>query len=148
MGAHPDNVAEARKVAEAWAEREGMEIGAGSFSVIASTNGLPIASQGGWLGVSFEVTVGKGDIDPADPEADSWTWSARMHHWRRFLSGTGRIGRKIAAREDGTASVTRIHARDGGSGRAGIAAGLEPGCVCHIGGPFPDICPVHFEADR
>lgn len=140
VGAHPDNVAQARLVAEAWAESQGMEIGAGSFSVIASQ------AQGGWLGVSFDVIVGKGDIDA---QGESWTWSARIEHWRARLAPARRM---IAAATDGKASVTRIHARDGGSGRAGIASGdpllLRDGCSCHIGGPFVDICPVHYQADR
>lgn len=31
--------------------------------------------------------------------------------------------------------------------RKGSATGLQPGCSCHLGGPFVDVCPIHHEAD-
>jgi len=98
VGATPDNVAAARLIAEAWAEREGLEIGAGRFNVLAQ--GAVDGPQ--WLGVAFDVVVGKGDIYPDDPKADDWRWSARMLHWRELLAGTGRAreGRRIVSAQE------------------------------------------------
>lgn len=162
VGATDDNVAAARLVAESYAEAHGFEIRPGSFSVIASTNGLPIASQGGYLGVAFDVTVGRGDIalDQRVPGVlDCWTWSGpRLEWWRRiFNRADGRQGRRLAARDDvagrvlpgpwGGADALRGPARPSAKVQAAMGVGVG-GCTCHLGGPFVDICPVHFEADR
>ncbi|QPX62184.1 hypothetical protein PBI_INDLOVU_69 [Mycobacterium phage Indlovu] len=169
VGATDDNVAAARLVAERYADAHGFEIAAGSFSVIASTNGLPVASQGGYLGVAFDVVVGKGDID-CDQRVpgvlDRWSWSARMLWWRKVLTnGDGRQGRRLAARDDVAGRVLPgpwggadalagdVHPPgDRGSSRVRLGATRDPlaatgGCTCHIGGPFRDICPIHFKAD-
>lgn len=129
--------------ARSWAEAEGLEI-----IDLAETMRTAAAEGGAWVGVTWSITVGKGS-----PDLESWRWSARMFDWRDMLRRTSVTGRATRlgdpSREPGEASVTRIHAaRDGGSGRAGIATGVEPGCTCRLGGPFVDICPVHFEADR
>lgn len=96
-------------------------------------------------GVIFEVHVGHGDIALDQRVAgvlDRWRWSARMTWWRRVLTNAdGRKGALLAKAEDGKASVTRIHAR------TGSATGVEPGCTCALGGPFTEVCPVHFHSD-
>lgn len=77
-------------MAENWAKDQGMEL-RGISSIVAHNE----------AGVTFTVTVGKGDL-AADPAATSWRWSARMLHWRKVLSnGDGREGRRIVAREEG-----------------------------------------------
>ncbi|AGT12806.1 hypothetical protein PHELEMICH_68 [Mycobacterium phage Phelemich] len=102
VGATGDNVAVARLHAEAYARARGFELSAGSISVVArSANGLPIAGNGGYLGVSFDVVVGKGDIalDQRVPGVlDRWTWSGgALQWWRKVLgNGDGRQGRVLA----------------------------------------------------
>jgi hypothetical protein len=85
-----DALAEARR----WAEREGLElINLARVEHRLSTDQVRI-------GVSFDVVVGKGDLDPADARADDWRWSARMLHWRDMLANKTREGRRIVAREE------------------------------------------------
>lgn len=54
----------------------------------------------GLVGVTWNVTVGKGEISPnqTDPGAlDEWVWSARVHWWHRVLSrADGRQGRSLS----------------------------------------------------
>ncbi|QQV92962.1 hypothetical protein SEA_HYDRO_69 [Mycobacterium phage Hydro] len=138
--------------ARAWHAAHGLEpIDLARFARTASANGQAA------VGVQWTVTVGRGDIS-ADQRLpgvmDSWKWSARFHHWRKvFNRMDGRQGRLLALREDGRASVTPLF-RDHRSGQltghepvVGVRTGVVNGCTCHIGGPFKDICPVHFEAD-
>ncbi|AGT12971.1 hypothetical protein KAYACHO_67 [Mycobacterium phage KayaCho] len=109
VGATGDNVAVARLHAEAWAEWNGLEIRPESFEVLASSSFD--ADHGEYIGVAFDVVIGKGDLSTDHRErgeADAWTWSARFQHWRNVFNGMGRQGRLIARREDGLASVTRI----------------------------------------
>ena len=112
VGSTGDNVAVARLHAEAYARARGFELSAVSISVIAAAgNGMPMVANGGYLGVAFDVVVGKGDIalDQRQPGVlDTWTWIAGMAEWwRRWLPG-GRQGRVITRPEDGLASVTSI----------------------------------------
>lgn len=146
----------ARLHAEAWARAHGLELG-GMHSIAGSS----LFPESCYNGVEFEVTVGKGEIalDQRVPGVlDRWKWSARMEHWRRVFTGKdGRQGRRLAAREDVSQrvlrgpweGVDRLH--DGhlseGRARVGSITGGVLGCTCHLGGPFVDICPVHFEAD-
>lgn len=100
VGATGDNVAVARLHAEAYARARGFELSAGSMSVTQSLN-----PDGGYLGVAFDVTVGKGDIalDQSVPGVlDRWTWSGgAVQWWRRVLNnGDGRQGRVLARRDD------------------------------------------------
>ncbi len=81
VGATGDNVAVARLHAEAYARERGFEIKPGSFTVIAASNGMPVVAEGGYLGVAFDVVVGKGD-EPGD-----WTWSGpAASHWYNQLA--------------------------------------------------------------
>lgn len=140
VGATGDNVAVARLHAEAYARARGFDISPGSFQVIASTNGLPIAGKSGTLGVAFDVVVGRGDIhlDQRVPGVlDTWTWSAgAAEWWRRWLPG-GRQGRVIARPEDGMATITSLPrlgdpTREPGAWNGGPAIRGEG-----IGGPVP-----------
>ncbi|AKF14333.1 hypothetical protein SEA_VINCENZO_71 [Mycobacterium phage Vincenzo] len=67
--------------------------------VRVAADGKPAA-----VGVSWTVTVGRGDIstDQRLPGVmDAWRWSARFHHWRRVFNRLdGRQGRLLAARDD------------------------------------------------
>lgn len=136
---------ECRQRALDWAEAHGLEL-----IDLARTSRTSGHGQGAWVGVTFTVVVGKGELS-ADQRLpgvlDNWRWSARFQHWRRvFTNADGRKGALLARAEDGQASVTRIHpARSGAMSMDGV---LRDGCSCHIGGPFVDICPVHFQADR
>ncbi|ABD58187.1 hypothetical protein PBI_COOPER_70 [Mycobacterium phage Cooper] len=103
------------------------------------------------VGVEWTVTVGRGDIseDQRLPGVmDSWKWSARFHHWRKvFNRMDGRQGRLLALREDGRATVTTLFPETSRTTTLRARTGVVDGCTCHIGGPFKDICPVHFDAD-
>ncbi|AYD82061.1 hypothetical protein I5G60_gp67 [Mycobacterium phage Saguaro] len=121
----------------------------------ADAHGLELADigvhvRGTAVGVAFDVVVGKGELDSDQRmpgSGDRWRWSGRAQWWQHVLGAAmpGKAGRTVASRAatppnasgNGLATVTRIHAR----------TGLEPGCTCHIGGPFTDICPIHFQAD-
>ena len=109
----------------------------------------PLAAVQAVVGVEWTVTVGRGDIseDQRLPGVmDSWKWSARFHHWCKvFNRMDGRQGRLLALREDGRASVTKLFPEHDRAVRA--RTGVVDGCTCHIGGPFKDICPVHYDAD-
>ncbi|UXE04443.1 hypothetical protein SEA_FUNSIZED_72 [Mycobacterium phage Funsized] len=101
VGATGDNVAVARLHAEAYARARGFEIAPGSFSVIAQNSTSPHTGPG-WLGVAFDVVVGKGDIhlDQRVPGVlDRWTWSGPAVAWWRdiFNRADGRQGRVLAA---------------------------------------------------
>lgn len=102
VGATGDNVAVARLHAEAYARARGFEISAGSMGVVQAVGG----KDAGFLGVTFDVVVGKGDIhlDQRVPGVlDRWTWSARAQHWasllRRVFPANG--GRVMARPEGG-----------------------------------------------
>jgi len=178
VGATGDNVAVARLHAQAYARAHGFELKPGSFHVIAA-NAAAKPSDPGWLGVAFDVMVGKGDIalDQRVPGVlDRWTWSGpRVEWWRRiFNRADGRQGRVLAAREENgrvlrgpwrgpdalhgfdpaqradgqarcltdaeaEAEVDRIAAVETARPMAGT------GCTCALGGPFRDICPVHYK---
>jgi hypothetical protein len=101
--------------AQAWAHAHGLDPeGLGAIS---------LSRSGGTNGVSFDVVIGRGDIDldqRMPGVLDRWRWSGRIDWWRRvFNRADGRQGRLLAAREDGKASVTRIHPQHG-SGRSPI----------------------------
>lgn len=144
-GRHIDAVIDqCRAAAEAWLDAQGL---GASISVISRSDGT--------AGVTFDVHVGHGDIHPDQrlPGAlDSWRWSARRDHWRGVLGGAlARRTARIKAR-DGLASVTSLHGagypasdgpRVGAKVQAAMGVGVD-GCSCHLGGPFRDICPVHY----
>lgn len=140
---------DARELAARWAEAHGLElIGVHCLS-----------RSNGEVGVTFDVHVGHGDIDGDQrvPGAlDRWRWSARMLWWRKvFTNADGRQGRRIVAREE--AGSGRVlpgpwggrAALEGPSRPARLGATSDPlaatgGCTCHLGGPFRDICPIHY----
>ncbi|AHJ88567.1 hypothetical protein Jolie1_067 [Mycobacterium phage Julie1] len=156
VGATGDNVAVARLHAEAWAEWNGLEIRPESFEVLASSSFD--ADHGEYLGVAFDVVIGKGDIDTdhrGRGAADAWTWSARFQHWRNVFNGMGRQGRLIARREDGLASVTRIGDPTRAPGSLREALGVPPsgdtGIKIQRGGvrfPAEDIHPAWTDPDH
>lgn len=153
----PNAAVEVAKLhAQNWADAHGM-------SVISVS---PLSRSGGINGVTFDVVVGKGDIslDQRVPGVlDSWRWSGpRMEWWRRvFNRSDGRQGRVLAARDEqggcvlpgpwrGTEALHGPLPRNQAEaatevlalrGRTGI------GCTCALGGPFVEICPVHYKAD-
>lgn len=105
-GDHPEIIAEAERRAKAWAEAHGLEIS--NLGVYAQSPSHP---AGPMVGVVFDVHIGHGVIDPdqSTPGAlDTWTWSARFQYVRRLLNGLTREGRRLAVREDGLASVSRL----------------------------------------
>ncbi|AKF14641.1 hypothetical protein AVJ28_gp72 [Mycobacterium phage Baee] len=100
-GATGDNVAVARLHAEAYARARGFELSAGSIGVVSRRG----KAGDEFIGVTFDVTVGKGDIalDQSTPGVlDRWTWSGgAVQWWRRVLNnGDGRQGRVLARRDD------------------------------------------------
>lgn len=131
----------ARELADAWATAHAIDIGTPSA-----------LSRHGEAGVTFEVHVGHGDID-ADQRVpgvlDNWRWSARMLWWRKVMTNAdGRQGRLLARREEaGRADVIPLgrNARHNtGKVQAAMGVGVD-GCVCHLGGPFVDMCPIHYD---
>ncbi|QNO13092.1 hypothetical protein SEA_VIOLETZ_70 [Mycobacterium phage VioletZ] len=132
--------------ARAWHAAHGLE--PVDLSEFVRTSGH---ERGAAVGVSWTVTVGRGDIsdDQRLPGVmDSWKWSARFHHWRKvFNRMDGRQGRLLALREDGRATVTKLFPEASRGGTLSARTGPVDGCTCHIGGPFKDICPVHYAAD-
>jgi hypothetical protein len=135
-------VEECRQRALDWLDAHGLEAS------------LSVLSRAREHGVTFEVHVGHGDID-SDQRLpgvlDRWRWSARFQWWRKVLTNAdGRQGRILARREDGLASVTelpRLGQHSTGKVAAAMGVGVQ-GCTCHLGGPFVDICPVHYQADQ
>jgi hypothetical protein len=116
VGATGDNVvAVARLHAQAYARARGFDLQAGSLNVLAHHNTSPFGDPG-YLGVSFDVVVGKGDIslDQSVPGVlDRWTWSAgAVEWWQRWL---------------GTAEGKLISLVDGeGRRRGGRITGIRP----------------------
>lgn len=95
------------------------------------------------VGVAWTVHVGHGDIsaDQDPPGAhDSWRWSGpRVDWWRRVLPRRD-TPRLVPRRQDDAplAAVVPLP-------RARVGVGpLAAGCTCAMGGPFIDICPVHY----
>lgn len=110
--------------AKAWAEANGLELG--DIAKYRANRGRDAE-----VGVSFTVTVGKGDIsaDQSTPGAlDSWRWSGgRLEWWRRvFNRQDGRQGRLLARREDGLATVSRLHREPPTAQSKGIQWPTEP----------------------
>ncbi|QOP65614.1 hypothetical protein SEA_SUIGENERIS_73 [Mycobacterium phage Suigeneris] len=101
VGATGDNVAVARLHAEAYARARGFDLSAGSLGVISRLG--KVGDE--YLGVAFDVVVGKGDIamDQRVPGVlDRWTWSGgALQWWRKVLgNGDGRQGRVLARLDD------------------------------------------------
>ncbi|AYB70611.1 hypothetical protein SEA_SERENDIPITOUS_70 [Mycobacterium phage Serendipitous] len=97
VGATGDNVAVARLHAEAYARARGFELSAGSIGVVSRLGKLGDE----YLGVTFDVVVGKGDISTNQSVPgvlDRWTWSGgALQWWRKVLgNGDGRQGRVLA----------------------------------------------------
>ncbi|QHB37810.1 hypothetical protein I5G63_gp069 [Mycobacterium phage Imvubu] len=113
VGATNDNVAVARLHAEAWARAHGFDIAAGSFQVL-QTRGARPGPVSQYVGVAFDVVVGKGDIclDQREPGSrDTWTWSQGHAErvWRLLNGVVAKAGaRVIRPRADGLASVTEL----------------------------------------
>lgn len=96
-GATGDNVAVARLHAEAYARARGFDLPAGSIGVLSRRGKLGDE----YIGVTFDVVVGKGDISPDQRSPgvlDRWTWSGgALQWWRKVLgNGDGRQGRVLA----------------------------------------------------
>lgn len=130
-GATGDNVAVARLHAEAYARARGFELKAGSIGVLMRNSTHP-DTPGEYLGVTFDVVVGKGDIhlDQRVPGVlDRWTWSGpAFEWWRNILNrADGREGRVLAAiDENGVrpyAKGGRVNPRPGGVGDPNRAPG-------------------------
>lgn len=152
-------VEEARYRALAWAEANGLELT--DLSRFARTAGH---DSGPAVGVSWTVTLGKGQLahPPAEtfpPEGDSWVWSGRIGFWWALwdnIRQARRRSERLTARRSGDdgkvvpgpwrgPDALRGPARHNtGKVHAAMGVGVE-GCTCHIGGPFRDICPVHFD---
>ena len=138
-----DEVEEAKRRAHAWADAHGLELIGLGETVWSGGH-----ERGPAIGVTFGVVVGKGDIslDQSVPGAlDSWRWSAgRLEWWRAVFNraDTARQGRLHARQEDKLATVTRLR-------RNMPTAPPQPsqhvGCTCALGGPFTDVCPVHYD---
>lgn len=97
VGATGDNVAVARLHAEAYARARGFELPASKIGVLARAGSI----DGEFLGVTFDVVVGKGDIhlDQRVPGVlDRWRWSAEAMNWWRdiFNRADGREGRILS----------------------------------------------------
>lgn len=95
-GSTGDNVAVARLHAEAYARARGFELRAGSIGVVMRNSTSPHRDDE-FLGVTFDVVVGKGDIhhDQRIPGVlDRWTWSGpAVAWWRNILNrADGREG--------------------------------------------------------
>ena len=154
-------VEEARYRALAWAEANGLELT--DLARFARTAGH---DSGPAVGVSWTVTLGKGQLahppgETFPPKGDSWVWSGRIGFWWALWDQM-RLARRREARlkarrasgdEDGRVvpgpwrgpDALRGPARHNtGKVHAAMGVGVE-GCTCPIGGPFIDICPVHFD---
>ena len=132
--------------ARAWHAAHGLEpIDLARFARTASADGQAA------VGVQWTVTVGKGTIaaDQRIPGVlDSWRWSARFQHWRKvFNRMDGRQGRLLVLREDDGQLAGTLWWKASRTTTLRARTGVVDGCTCHIGGPFKDICPVHFDAD-
>lgn len=97
----PEIVSACERRARAWADAHGLELGGLGVYSSASCEGKPAR-----VGVSFEVVVGKGEIDADQSPAghlDRWRWSGgRLDWWRNvFNRSDQREGRKLVAREEG-----------------------------------------------
>ena len=98
---------DAEAAAEAWADAHGLDL----LDVkVFSTYGRGDVTE---AGVTFTVTVGKGDISPDQRMPgvlDSWRWSAgRFEWWRKvFNRADGRQGRILVAREEDNTRVIRF----------------------------------------
>ena len=131
---YQDTIDAQRDIAEAWASAHGLEINVVSEHEPLDDGRVAITTT--WV-----VQVGRGDIDreQTPPGAlDRWRWSARVGHWRGLLQGLGREGRRLAVREDGLASVHRIH----GFGMRATDTHNAAGEECLTRGHRPDVVRV------
>lgn len=107
-----------REIAERWAQAHGVEITVTSEHVPAPDGTVTIAT-------TWTVTVGRAEVDADQnpPGAlDRWRWSARVGFWRNLTAGLGREGRRLAVREDGLATVTKLRADMGRGFGIGMSA--------------------------
>lgn len=120
-------VAQCRRAAEDWAQREGIEL----------ANVSPLSTSRGTAGVTFTVQLGKGSSSSVnDP---TWVWSARAQHWAALLAKVFPVGRgrseRLSARPDGTASVTALHPPGDTAHRSMFGTGRPPTLNAESGGP-------------
>lgn len=99
VGATGDNVAVARLHAEAYARARGFELPADKIGVVTTRGRAPGDEE--FIGVSFEVHVGHGDIaaDQRVPGVlDRWRWSAAACDWWRDIlnRADGREGKLLS----------------------------------------------------
>ena len=140
---YPDQIAAARAQARSWAAAHGLKLIDLGVTVLSGGH-----ECGPAVGVTFTVVVGKGDIsdDQSVPcVLDSWRWSGpRVEWWRVIFDRIARTrqDRLVARPADELTNVTPLRR----TGRLGAPARpTAAGCTCAIGGPFVDICPIHFD---